>query len=105
MTCTISPRALSSSTRRGNLTFQGHQGLGFVPPQGFEHDAPLGAVELQLPAFAGAIFLQAGVYLRLDRFDLGAYGRLAHGQNSRRTDYPGAALTWRLRDWIYALRN
>ena len=28
--------------------------MGFVPPQGFEHDAPLGAVELQLPAFAGA---------------------------------------------------
>ncbi len=51
----------------------------FVAPQGFEHDVPLGAVELQPSALAGSIFLQAAVYFRLDRLDLGAYGRVAHG--------------------------
>jgi hypothetical protein len=50
----------------------------FVAPQG-EHDVPLGAVELLLPALAGSILLQADAYLSLDRFDLGAYGRLTHG--------------------------
>src|SRR6266536_1634041 len=78
------------------VTFRGHQGLGFVAPQGFEHDAPLGAVELQLPALAGSIFLQAGGYLRLDRVDLGAYGRLAlYGLLGRRFDVAFARLDLR----------
>ena len=35
--------------------------LSLVAPQGFDHYAPLSAVELQLPALTGSIFLQAGI--------------------------------------------
>jgi hypothetical protein len=50
----------------------------FVAPQGLENDAPLGAAKLQSSVLAGWVFLQASVYLHLDRLNLGTHGRLAH---------------------------
>ncbi len=64
--------------------------LSLVAPQGFDHYAPLSAVELQLPALTGSIFLQAGVYLCLDRLDLGAHRRLAHDELHRCRMYRGS---------------
>src|SRR6266702_2496538 len=64
--------------------------LSLVAPQGFDHYAPLSAVELQLPALTGSIFLQAGVYLCLDRLDLGAHRRLAHDKLHRCRMYRGS---------------